>query len=114
MAASGAAGGPLNLIMAWGLWRARLWAVLAWLTCILLLQFVPFLLFTDHFAECDGLWIHLDLPAGHLEHLFEFIYHGQIVVRYDQMEAFLRTCKFLGVRLFKGTFFLKLPREVGN
>ena len=42
---------PLDLIMAWGLWRARLWAVFAWLACILLLQFVPFLLFTDHFAS---------------------------------------------------------------
>jgi hypothetical protein len=34
---------PLNLIMALGLWRARLWGVLAWLACILL--------FTDHFAS---------------------------------------------------------------
>ena len=42
---------PLNLIMAWGLWRARLCAVFAWLACILLLQFVPFLLFTDYFAS---------------------------------------------------------------
>jgi hypothetical protein len=42
---------PLNLIMAWGLWKARLWAVFAWLACILLLQFVPFLLFTAHFAS---------------------------------------------------------------
>jgi hypothetical protein len=42
---------PLNLILAWGLWRARLWAVFTWLACIILLQFVPFLLFTDHFAS---------------------------------------------------------------
>jgi hypothetical protein len=42
---------PLNLVMAWGLWRARLWAVCTWLACILLLQFVPFLLFTDHFVS---------------------------------------------------------------
>lgn len=42
---------PLNLIMAWGLWRPKLWAVFTWLACILLLQFVPFLLFTDHFAS---------------------------------------------------------------
>jgi len=42
---------PLNLIMAWGLWKARLWAVFTWLACILLLQLVPFLLFTDHFAS---------------------------------------------------------------
>ena len=41
---------PMNLIIAWGLWRAKLWAVFTWLACILLLQFVPFLLFTDHFA----------------------------------------------------------------
>ncbi len=42
---------PLNLIMALGLWRSRLWAVLTWLACIILLQFVPFLLFTDQFAS---------------------------------------------------------------
>ena len=42
---------PLNLFMVWGLWRARLWAVFTWLACILLLQFVPFLLFTEHFAS---------------------------------------------------------------
>ena len=42
---------PLNLILAWGLWRSRLWAVFTWLACILLLQFGPFLLFTDHFAS---------------------------------------------------------------
>ena len=42
---------PLNLILAWGLWRSRRWAVLTWLACIIFLQFVPFLLFTDHFAS---------------------------------------------------------------
>jgi len=42
---------PLNIIMAWGLWKAKLWAVLAWLVCILLFQFVPFLFFADHFAS---------------------------------------------------------------
>jgi hypothetical protein len=41
---------PLNLIIAWGVWRARLWGVVAWLAVILLFQFVPFLLFTDYFA----------------------------------------------------------------
>ena len=41
----------VNLILAWGLWRSRLWAVLTWLACIVFLQFVPFLLFTDHFAS---------------------------------------------------------------
>lgn len=42
---------PLNIIMALGLWRAKLWAVFTWLACILLLQFVPLLLFTNHFAS---------------------------------------------------------------
>lgn len=42
---------PLNLIIAWGLWRARLWAVFTWLASILLFQFVPFLLFTDYFVS---------------------------------------------------------------
>jgi hypothetical protein len=41
---------PTNLVLAWGLWRNRAWAVFAWLAAILLLQFIPFLLFTGAFA----------------------------------------------------------------
>ena len=43
---------PTNLVLAWGLWRKRAWAVFAWLAAILLLQFVPILvlLFMGAFA----------------------------------------------------------------
>ncbi len=33
--------------------------------------------------------------------VLKFMYYGQVVVRYDEMEGFLHTCKFLGIRLFK-------------
>jgi hypothetical protein len=43
---------PTNLVLAWGFWRNRAWAVFAWLAVILFLQFIPFLflLLTDAFA----------------------------------------------------------------
>jgi len=43
---------PTNLVLAWGLWRNRAWAVFVWLAAILLLQVIPilFLLVTDAFA----------------------------------------------------------------
>ena len=43
---------PSNLVLAWGFWRNRAWAVFAWLGVVLFLQFIPilFLLFTDAFA----------------------------------------------------------------
>jgi len=44
---------PTNLVLAWGLWRNRAWAVFAWLAAILLLQAIPFLflLFTGSFVN---------------------------------------------------------------
>jgi hypothetical protein len=42
---------PLNLIIAWGLWKTRLWAVFAWVVCIFFLQIVPILLFADRIAS---------------------------------------------------------------
>jgi len=43
---------PTNLVLAWGLWRKRPWAVFAWLAAVVLLQAIPilFLLVTDAFA----------------------------------------------------------------
>jgi hypothetical protein len=41
---------PYNLVVAWGLWRTRFWAVVGWVAGLLLLQFIPFLLFTEMFA----------------------------------------------------------------
>ena len=41
---------PCNLVIAWGLWRTRFWAVVGWLATLLLLQFIPFMLFTEFFA----------------------------------------------------------------
>ena len=39
-----------NLVIAWGLWRTRFWAVVVWVAAVVLLQAVPFLLFTELFA----------------------------------------------------------------
>ena len=39
-----------NLVIAWGLWRTRFWAVVVWVAVVVLLQAVPFLLFTELFA----------------------------------------------------------------
>jgi heme/copper-type cytochrome/quinol oxidase subunit 4 len=41
---------PVDLALAWGLWRTKFWAVVGWVAVVLLLQFIPFLLFTDYFA----------------------------------------------------------------
>ena len=41
---------PVTLALAWGLWRTRFWAVVGWVAAVLLLQFIPFLLFTEFFA----------------------------------------------------------------
>ena len=43
---------PTNLVLAWGLWKKRPWAILAWLAAIVLLQAIPILilLVTDAFA----------------------------------------------------------------
>ena len=40
----------VNLALAWGLWRTRFWAVVGWVAAVVLLQFIPFLLFTEFFA----------------------------------------------------------------
>ena len=40
----------VNLVVAWGLWRTRFWAVVVWVVALVLLQAVPFLLFTEAFA----------------------------------------------------------------
>ena len=41
---------PVNVALAYGLWRRRFWAVVGWVAAVLLLQFIPFLLFTESFA----------------------------------------------------------------
>ena len=43
---------PTNLVLAWGLWKKRPWAVFAWLAAIVILQAIPIviLLVTDAFA----------------------------------------------------------------
>jgi len=40
----------VDLVMAWGLWRTRSWAVVVWVAAVVFLQAVPFLLFTELFA----------------------------------------------------------------
>ncbi|MFC1595485.1 hypothetical protein ACFL3X_01065 [Gemmatimonadota bacterium] len=41
----------VNLVLAWGLWQTRFWAVVGWVAAVVLLQCVPFLFFTDLFAS---------------------------------------------------------------
>jgi len=35
---------PVNLAVAWGLWRTRFWAVVGWAAAVVFLQAIPFLL----------------------------------------------------------------------
>jgi hypothetical protein len=42
---------PISLVLAWGLWRAMFWAVVAWLAAVVLFQAIPFLLFGEFFAS---------------------------------------------------------------
>ncbi len=58
-------------------------------------------LFTDYFYNYDGLWMRINVKKDHMENVLRFIYLGQVVIQYDQMEGFLNTCKFLGIKLFK-------------
>ena len=57
--------------------------------------------FTDYFEDIDSMWTRLNLELNHVENIFKFMYCGQIVMRYDEMEDFLVACKFLRIRLFK-------------
>ena len=41
---------PVDLALAWGLWRTKAWAVIGWLAAMLFLQFVPILVFGEFFA----------------------------------------------------------------
>lgn len=41
----------VDLLLAWGLWRTRFWAVVGWVAGVVLLQCIPFLFFTDLFAS---------------------------------------------------------------
>ena len=45
---------PISLVLAWGLWRAMFWAVVAWLAAVVLFQAVTFLLFGEFFASDPG------------------------------------------------------------
>jgi hypothetical protein len=42
---------PISLVLAWGLWRAMFWAVVAWLAAVVLFQAIPFLFFGEFFAS---------------------------------------------------------------
>jgi len=39
-----------DLVVGLGLWRKRFWAVIAWISGVILLQFIPILFFWDAFA----------------------------------------------------------------
>ena len=51
-------------------------------------------LFTDYFETFDGLWTRIDIGAASMHNILRFIYHGQVVMRYDEMESFLSSCCF--------------------
>jgi hypothetical protein len=42
---------PICLVLAWGLWKTRFWAVVAWLAVVVLFQAIPFLFFGEFFAS---------------------------------------------------------------
>ena len=42
---------PICLVLAWGLWKTRFWAVILGLATVLLFQAIPFLFFGEHFAS---------------------------------------------------------------
>lgn len=68
-------------------------------------------LFTDYFRKFDGVWFRLDVDRSHLETLLRFMYLGQAVIDYDQMEDFLQLCRRLRVQLFKDVALTDEARE---
>ena len=44
---------PVNLAVAWGLWRTRFWAVVGWVAAVVFLQAIPFLLLIRFVAPAD-------------------------------------------------------------
>jgi hypothetical protein len=58
----------VNLVVGWGLWRTRFWAVVGWVLALLLLHFIPFIFFTDFFAtnpqERTTLYVMLAVDAS--------------------------------------------------
>ena len=43
----------------------------------------------------------MNVDPALLSKVLSFVYHGQVLVSYDEMEGFLQTCKQLRMRLFK-------------
>jgi len=42
---------PISLVLSYGLWRTKFWAVVAWLVTVVLFQAIPFLFFGKFFAS---------------------------------------------------------------
>ena len=42
---------PISLVLAWGLWRTKFWALIAWFAVVVLFQAIPFLFFGEFFAS---------------------------------------------------------------
>jgi hypothetical protein len=42
---------PIGLVLAWGLWKPRFWAVVVWFAAVVLFQIIPFLFFGKFFAS---------------------------------------------------------------
>lgn len=58
-------------------------------------------LFTDFFNEMDGLWIRVNIDSVHMDKILRFIYYGEVIVAYNEMEEFLAACKTLKIKLFQ-------------
>jgi hypothetical protein len=41
---------PIGLVLGYGLWKSRFWAVVAWFAAVVLFQVIPFLFFGKFFA----------------------------------------------------------------
>jgi hypothetical protein len=42
---------PIGLVLVWGLWKSRFWAVVVWFAAVVLFQVIPFLFFCKFFAS---------------------------------------------------------------
>ena len=65
--------------------------------------------YTNFFQNSDCLWQNVSLNPVVFEKVLEYIYLGQIVVEYNEMEEFFKTCKDLGIKLFDSKVALDPP-----
>ena len=71
-------------------------------------------LFTEHFADCDGIWIRINVDPSHMQKIIEFMYLGRAVVAHDELEGFLQSCKAINMRLFSDASTTKSEKSEGD